>query len=196
MKLHSNAALTVSQRRQVKTLFEQGQSVAALATRFGVHQTTIRRWIGREVFTDRPHPQRGGRLLTPDYEQAVIAYRQEHPTHGPVRIAHALRAQFPQAHRGTALQILQRNGLTRPRRRVRTAWQIPVGRHRVQMDIQQLPAVKGERGFEYKISLIHLRTRLKYSEIHRDSSSATVAGVFRRALDQLPPFSSSGPTTR
>src|SRR5574341_1628031 len=53
---------------------------------------------------------------------------------------------------------------------------IPVGRHRIQMDIQQLPAVQGGTGFEYKITAIHLRTRLKYTEIHADRKSATVAG--------------------
>ena len=63
------------------------------------------------------------------------------------------------------------------------------------MDVQQLPAIKGGQGHEYKITAIHLRTRLKYSEIHPDHKSKTVAGVLQRALDFLPPFFSSGPTT-
>jgi hypothetical protein len=57
------------------------------------------------------------------------------------------------------------------------------------MDVQQLPVVKGGRGFEYKISLIHLKTRWKYSEIHKNCTSQTVAAVYQRALDNLPPFS-------
>lgn len=56
------------------------------------------------------------------------------------------------------------------------------------MDIQQLPAIEADKGYEYKISLIHLATRVKYSEIHTDSTSETVAAVFKRALDALPPF--------
>lgn len=63
-----------------------------------------------------------------------------------------------------------------------------MGRHRVQMDVQQLPTVAGGQGFEYKISLIHLRTRMKYSEIHRQCTSRIVADVFERALLRLPPF--------
>lgn len=55
------------------------------------------------------------------------------------------------------------------------------------MDIQQLPAVRGGSGFEYKISVIHMRTRIKYSEIHPDHFSETCADVLRRALDVLPP---------
>jgi transposase InsO family protein len=56
------------------------------------------------------------------------------------------------------------------------------------MDIQQLPAIKGGSGFEYKISVIHMRTRIKYSEIHDDYRSETVADVLLSALDHLPPF--------
>lgn len=65
---------------------------------------------------------------------------------------------------------------------------IPVGRHRVQMDVQQLPAIKGSKGFEYKISLIHLSTRFKYSEIHPDITSQICADVFERAVQMMPPF--------
>lgn len=70
----------------------------------------------------------------------------------------------------------------------RTRHPIPVGRHRVQLDIQQLPAIKGQRGCEYKISVIHLRTRMKYSEVHARASSTQVAAVLERAVSRLPPF--------
>lgn len=134
-------------------------------------------------------------MVTDEYVQAVLDYRQQHPSHGPIRIAQALRAQFPQAHRGTIHQILQQAQLSQVTQPQRQRWAIPVGQHRVQMDVQQLPAIAGKSGFEYKISLIHLSTRVKYSEIHSDCTSETVAGVFQRALDQLPPFLSSSPTT-
>jgi transposase InsO family protein len=58
----------------------------------------------------------------------------------------------------------------------------------VQLDIQELPAIRGQRGREYKISLIDLRTRMKYSEITRQATSAQVAAVLERSLDRLPPF--------
>ncbi len=54
--------------------------------------------------------------------------------------------------------------------------------------MQELPAIAGHHGREYKISLIHLRTRMKYSEIHPDQRSATIAGVVERAMSRLPPF--------
>jgi hypothetical protein len=197
MHLHAQAALTLKQRQEVKGLHEEGASIRALATRFQVNPSTIQRWVHRDSPLDRTTaPLRPHTVITPEYRAAVIAYRKEHPRHGPIRIAQALRERFPGADRGTVWPILEQEGLihavARPRAKPRP---IPVGRHRVQMDIQQLPAVKGGRGFEYKISAIHLRTRLKYSEIHPDHHSATVAGVLKRALDLLPPFFWSGPTT-
>jgi transposase InsO family protein len=56
------------------------------------------------------------------------------------------------------------------------------------MDIQQLPALKGQRGCEYKIRVIQLRTRMKYSEMHPRASSTQVAAVLQRAVNRLPPF--------
>lgn len=197
MKLHAQAALTIKQRQEVRRLhLEERISIRKLAERFRVNPTTIQRWVHREVPLDRScTPLKRRTVITPAYREAVVRYRKAYPHHGPIRIAHELKRDFPQANRGTILSILQHEGLTRPAKRaVKPKKHIPVGRHRIQMDIQQLPAIQGSKGFEYKISAIHLRTRYKYSEIHQDRSSATVAGVLKRALDLLPPFSSSGPT--
>jgi transposase len=196
MKLHANAALTVEQRREVKRLHEvEKVSIRRLAARYRVSTTTIGRWIKRDEPHDRsgtPRPQQ--RVVTDEYRAAVLEYRQAHPHHGPIRIATALKGQFPQAHRGTVQQILTTARISQRQTQKRPPWKIPVGRHRVQMDIQQLPAIEGESGYEYKISLIHLNTRVKYSEIHPECTSQTVAEVFERALDQLPPFLLSGRT--
>lgn len=48
--------------------------------------------------------------------------------------------------------------------------------------------MRGQRGREYKISVIHLRTRLKYSEIHAQATSRQVAAVLERSVSRLPPF--------
>lgn len=190
-KLHSNSSLTIPQRIEVKRLFEiEKVSVCELAKRFCVGETTIRRWIARDSPFDKSSARHHHQYkVTDDYRQAIIDYRQENPTHGAKRIAFELRERFPIAHRGTVALILQETGLTRVGNRVKTNWQIPVGRHRLQCDVQELPAIRGSQGFEYKISFIHLRTRWKYSEIHPDQKSETIAGVYQRALDNLPPFS-------
>jgi len=197
MQLHANAALAVKQRQEVQRLHAEGVSIRGLARRFGVNATTIQRWVKRESALDYSSaPVSHHTVITPAYRVAVIAYREAHPKHGPVRIAQELSREFPWANRGTVLRILQTEGLTRPARKQKPPPKpIPVGRHRVQMDLQQLPAVEGGRGFEYKVTVIHLRTRLKYSEICDNHRSETVAAVLLRALDYLPPFFSCGPTT-
>lgn len=178
-KQHANAALTVPQRIEVKRLFDKEKvSVIALAQRFCCGESTIRKWINRSAPEDKscaPHRKRV--VVTDDYRQAVGAYRQQHPTHGPIRIALELKATYAQAHRGTVALILQQKGLTQKQKRARPKWQIPVGQHRLQCDVQELPAIQGSKGFEYKISFIHLRTRWKYSEIHPNQQSDTIAGV-------------------
>ena len=191
MKLHANSALTIKQRRQVKQLFDNDKlPIVEIARRFSVSPQTIRRWSNRDDFQDRQVKSRTPRVVTKEYEQAVIEYRRQNPTCGAIRIALALKAEFPFANRGTVAIILKREGLSgKVKPRVRTNWRIPVGRHRLQCDVQELPAIKGQKGFEYKISFIDLRTRWKYSEIHPDCRTETLAQVYQRALDCLPPFS-------
>jgi len=191
MKLHANSALTIKQRQQVKQLFDNAKlPIVEIARRFSVSPQTVRRWKGRNDFQDQQVKRRTPRVVTSEYENAVIEYRRQNPTHGAIRVAVALQAEFPFANRGTIAIILKREGLTKKKPpRSKTKWKISVGRHRLQCDIQELPAIKGGTGFEYKISFIHLRTRWKYSEIHLDCTTETVAAVYQRALDNLPPFS-------
>lgn len=189
-KQHANAALTIPQRIEVKRLFDHEKvSVSDLAKRFCCGASTIRKWIKRTTPQDQPStPHRKRAVVTADYREAVLAYRRQHPTHGPMRIAVELQALYAQAHRGTIRLILKKAGLTQKRQRAKPKWQIPVGNQRLQCDVQELPAIQGSKGFEYKISFIHLRTRWKYSEIHPNQQSETIAGVYQRALDNLPPF--------
>jgi transposase len=191
MELHANAALTLQQRKEVQRLHrEEGISIRELATRFAVNASTIQRWARRDSPLDHSAaPHRTHSTITPEYRTAVVVYRRQHPRHGPIRIAAELQEAFPVAHRGTVLRILQEEHLTRPQApKPREHHPLPVGRHRIQMDVQQLPTIAGGKGFEYKISAIHMRTRLKYSEIHPQCTSEIVAQVLRKALDLLPPF--------
>jgi hypothetical protein len=115
MKLQADASLTIKQRLEIQQLYASGQRVKAVPTRYAVHETTVRRWIKCTSPLDRScAPHRCHRVVTDAYRNAVIAYRQAHPYAGPIRIAQALAHDYPQAHRGTVLRILQAAGLTRP----------------------------------------------------------------------------------
>jgi transposase len=199
MKLHSNAALTQKQRQEVQRLYATGHySYPQLASQFATTRNTIAKWVKRDQIQDQPSaPKEPHRRVTQAYRDAVIAYRKTNPTHGPIRIEYELRAEYGHFAFSTVRLILQQAALNNPPKARRPkARGLPVGRHRTQMDVQQLPAIKGSTGFDYKISIIHLSTRIKYSEIHDNYESATIAGVFERSLDSLPPFSSLLPTMR
>jgi transposase len=196
MKTHNNARLTPLQRRRVRELYRAGgHTQAALADMFGTTPQTIAKWARRDHDTDAPGGPRKRRqpTITPAFAEAVRAYRAGPATshHGKVRIAHELRREHACSNPSNVYRVLRQLGMANPARppRKRDGAHVPVGKHRTQMDIQQLPAVGGGQGFEYKITIIHLSTRTKYSEIHGDSLSPTIAGVFQRALENLPPFS-------
>lgn len=115
MHYHTKAALTQTQRRLVRKLAQQGASDTELARRFGVHRRTIERWSERDDPNDRSSaPKRHGRtVVESEYERAVVAYRTDHPTHGPKRIAHELCDRFPTANVATIWRILNAAGLSK-----------------------------------------------------------------------------------
>jgi len=190
VKLHGNAALTIRQRSEVRRRhLEEGTSIRTLARQFKTTPNTIHVWVHREQPLDKAAiPHNPHRIVTSEYRNAVIACRQDNPHYGPIRIANKLKSDFPEANRGTVYNILRERDMLRPRKPKRDSKPIPVGRHRVQLDIQQLPAVKGGKKFEYKISMIHMRTRMKYSEIHNNARSSTVADVLEKGMKRLPLF--------
>ena len=199
MKLHKNASLTLKQRQQVKDLYASGKySQQSLAQQFGTTRRTIAKWINRSDIQDASSaPKQAHRSIGADFEQAVKAYREDPLTrhHGKVRMAEALKKNYSCSNASNVYLVLKKLKLNTAKSiRPKTKNHIPVGRHRTQMDIQQLPAVAGNSGFEYKISIIHLSTRIKYSEIHDNCESQTIAEVYQRACDHpqrrpLPPFS-------
>jgi len=192
MKIHAKAALTFRQRQEIKTLYETGNfSYQSLAIRFATTSKTVQKWAKRKTPQDvSSAPKQPCKRITEAYESAVLSYRQQEPTHGKVRIAHELKKHFAEGSASSVHLILKKAGLINPKASAPVESKaINVGRHRTQMDIQHLPCIAGSQGFEYKISIIHLSTRIKYSEIHDNYESKTVAGVFERSLDVLPPFS-------
>jgi hypothetical protein len=123
----------------------------------------------------------------------VIAHRKEHPKHGHKRIFAELRSRFGnEGSFSSVYRILSEANLIHqakeaPEKKPEKSG-LKTGSFRTQMDIQFLPAIEGNTGFEYKISLIHLATRFKYSEIHDNYESKTLAAVYERSLERMPPF--------
>ena len=112
MRQHTNAALTPRQRIEIQAaVATKTVTQRALALKYGVHLTTIARWAhrpdGQEKSSGRPP------VVATDYQAAIRAHRTEHPTHGPLRIAGELSADFPQAHRTAIWRVLRQAGMSR-----------------------------------------------------------------------------------
>ncbi len=103
MKQHSNATLTVAQRKKVKWCFDnESLSKSELARQFGVHRRTIAKWVERNSPLDKTSETRKKQVVTPEYEQAVIEYRKANPTLGAIPIALALQKKsFRQSRDGS-----------------------------------------------------------------------------------------------
>jgi transposase len=192
MKLHGNAALTIIQRREVKKLHEEEKlSYRKLAEKFGVNVTTISRWARRDSPLDlstTPRKQRSG--LTQEQKEAIKEYKKENPKAGARTIASVLSRQFGHICHSTISLFLKTEGLNNPPpvKKEKERQPLKVGKHRLQMDFQTLPAIRGQEGFEYKITIIHMATRMKYSEIHQEMTSEVAAQALKNALAHLPPF--------
>lgn len=190
MKIHGNATLTVAQRQEIKRLREDGLTYRELAQKFRVHLTTVWRWTHRDSPLDlSTAPKRKRRALSPEQEESIRAYRRENPQAGERTLAAVLAPTHGPMSHATVGRFLQREAWSRPRRK-KAAERHPlrVGRHRLQMDIQQLPAIEGGCGMEYKVGIIHMATRMKFSEIYPHMNADVVVQALKKALAHLPPF--------
>jgi transposase len=191
MKLHANAALTLKQREEVQKLHNEGLSYRKIAERFGVNLSTIVRWMHRDSPLDlssAPIKKRSG--LNKNQKEAILEYRKENPGAGARTIATVLAGEYGTMSHATISRYLKEERLSNPlpRKARKEKEPLKVGKHRLQMDIQTLPAVRGGEKFEYKITIIHMATRMKYSEIHPSVTSETIAQAVRNALSHMPPF--------
>jgi transposase len=110
-KLHANAALTISQRKLMRSLYLEGASISSLARRFGVNRKCADRWAKRATPYDKASgPKVPKTVITKEYRRAVLEHRAAHPDHGAITIAFYLKEEFDFANRGTVQKILsQRN---------------------------------------------------------------------------------------
>jgi transposase-like protein len=182
-RLHANATTTPRTRALIQA---SDEPVAGLARRFGVSETTIRRWRGRpqgEV-EDRSHVRhRLGQATTPE-DEAIIAELRLRAGLGVDDIAEVMnRCVHPGLSRGSVWRALRRMGLNRreavaagPGERFE---QTPFGF--VHVDLKVLARLKGREG--YVFVAIERATRFVHVEILPNRRRDTVAAAWTRFLD-------------
>ncbi len=204
---HPRAKLTVHGRQLlVARVLEQGWPPAQAAHAQGVSVATCYKWLGRyraeglAGLVDRScRPHRSPRRLSPEREQAIVAWRQAHRV-GPHQIGWALGEA-----RSTVSAVLHRHRLPRLAELDRPSGQVVrYQRHRpgelVHVDIKtqgRIPDGGGHRllgradgrrdrpvktGYDYLHVAVDDRTRLAYVEALADQRGETAAGFTARAL--------------
>jgi transposase len=104
-------------------------SITELATRYGVVRQTVHKWVARYL-ADPEHglaersraPHGHGRAMAAEIRTAVLALRRQHPTWGPKKLRTVLARRDPTRAwpaASTLGDLLRREGLSAPRRRVR-----------------------------------------------------------------------------
>ena len=115
-RLHANATTTPKVRAEIQA---SSEPVAVLARRFGVSETTIRRWRGRTSVEDRSHVRHNLGQATSPVEEAIIAELRTLAGLSLDDIAEAMnRCVNPRPSRGSVWTALRRAGLSGRQRRV------------------------------------------------------------------------------
>jgi putative transposase len=104
-------------------------TMTQLATRYAISRKTAHKWVARYEtegaggLTERSRaPTHPGRAMSGEARAAILALRRVHPHWGPRKLAAILRERAPQETwpaPSTRGELLRREGLSTPRRRVR-----------------------------------------------------------------------------
>ena len=187
LKLHANATTTPKIRASIQALAKT-HSVAALAERFGVDETTVRRWKDRTDTADRSHvPHTIETSLTPTEEALVVELRTalSLSLDDIVEVMH--RCANPELSRSAIHRCLKRHGISAARPPVKGA---PAGTFEaatvgfIHIDLKHLTKLEGKASFVFVA--IDRATRFVHIEIIARRDAATVAGCLERFLAAFP----------
>lgn len=177
-RLHANATTPPRVRAAIQASQEP---VAVLARRYGVSQTTIRRWRGRSQVEDRSHARhRLGQATTP-HEEAIIAELRTRAGLSLDDITEVMRRCLrPELSRGSVYSALRRAGLSGRAAAARAPAQRfadePFGY--VHADLMSLGKLGGAA--QYLFVVIERTTRFVHVELLDDRRMATVAAAWAR----------------
>ena len=205
--MHRNAPLTPQGRLRLCQMIEEGWTIASSAESMRISRQTAHKWWGRYLesgvagLEDRSsRPRRCPTKTPPKVERRLVELRRRHQL-GPARLAP--RAGVPAS---TLHRVLQRHGVSRLSdldrhsgrviRRIETTHPGEL----VHIDIKKqarIPKGGGWRvkgiehknttrsrpriGYAHVHSAIDAYSRLAYSEVHKDETSVTNIGFWRRA---------------
>lgn len=183
-RLHANATTTPKVRAEIQA---SAEPVAVLAARYGVSETTIRRWRKRSTTADGSHVRHNLGQATSPLEEALIAELRTRAGLSLDDVHEVMqRCVNPSLSRGSVWRALRRAGLSR-RQRPAAA---PAARFDetsfgyVHVDLKYLGKLQG-RG-EFAFVAIERTTRFVHLEVLPDRTGTTAAEALRRFLAAFP----------
>ena len=184
LNLHANATTTPKTRAYIQ---RSKKSVAELAAKLGVSETTIYRWRDRTTVNDRSHRLHNlVTSLSAVEERAVCELRTslQLPLDDIVEVMQ--RCINAKLSRSAIHRCLQRNGISRlakpDKPKPGTFETASIGF--IHMDLKHLPAL--QRRTSYAFVAIDRATRYVYVEIHPRRDGATATGFLERFLADFP----------
>jgi len=185
VKLHRNATTTPAVRGLIQ---RSSAPTAELARRFGVNQTTIRRWRSRagEVL-DRSHARHHRGQSTDPTSEALIGELRTTLGLSLDDIVEVMRRCLdPNLSRSAIFRCLQRLGLSRrPATKTAASGRFaaePCGF--IHLDLKHLTRLRGERAYAYVA--IDRATRFVHLEIHGRRDAATARTFLERFARVFP----------
>jgi transposase InsO family protein len=184
LRIHPNARTTPRTRAEIQA---SGEAVAVLARRYGVSETTVRRWRARTSQEDRSHRRHDLGQSTSPTEEALIVELRRSLRLSTDDITQVLNRAGSRLSRDAVYRAMRRLGVAgrlampapaRPRRFGET----PPGF--LHVDLKYLRKLKG-RG-EFALVAIERSTRFVHLEVLPDRRAETVAAALERCLDALP----------
>jgi len=193
-RLHANATTTPKERAEIQA---SSEPVAVLAERYGVSETTIRRWRKRTGTEDRSHVRHNLGQATSPVEEAIIVELRVDAGLSLDDITEVMRRCVnPKLSRGSVWRALRRAGLSSRQRRGAAPGapeeDRPARPQRfedaafgfVHVDLKYL-AKLGGRG-EFVFVAIERRTRFVWVEIVPGRGARAIAGTMARFLEAFP----------
>lgn len=202
MHLHSNAVLTVRQRRRLVELVAAGATISAAAFVCGCSRQTASKWVNRArrgegLFDRSSRPRHSPRRTAPAIEAAILRARAELRA-GPHVVGWAVGVAASTVH-----AVLRRHGRSRLLPPAARSEVLRYERERagelVHVDCKKLGRIlapghrvtgdrsrraKGKAGWLYVFAAIDDATRLAFARVYPDESAASAIAF----LDELVRF--------
>jgi transposase len=186
IKLHANATTTPANRKLIQA---SADSVPELAERFGVNESTIRRWQGRTSVDDRssrPHTLQTN--MSVEEEALIVELRTTVRLSLDDIVEVMKRCIDPSLSRSAIHRCLQRHGVSKPLTQTEptkphgTFDEYAVGF--VHVDLKHLTKLQGKPA--YVFVAIERATRFVHIEIVHQRDAMTIAACLERLIAAFP----------